>query len=343
MSLITQCPACSTLFKVVPDQLRVSQGWVRCGQCDEVFDANAHMRNLSADAEVTPQLQAQTAVQVPPNPPAAPVTAPLPEPETVPVDAQAAKLQGADSAYDWGGVLESSPQQVPPYEEISVDSFLEKSPQELRDPPLSELPSAPQAAAELQTEAPPFVDSLFVAEPASEYLKSASFMAAKPAARSQSVAARIFWMFVLLLLVAGLALQVLLQERDRLAATQPVLKPVLLALCEMAGCKVMPFKQIDAIVIDSSTFSKVQQDIYKLSVTLKNNAALEIAKPALELTLTDAQDQAIFRRVIVPGELGDKVVSLAAGEDVSWTVPVEVKSPEGAARIAGYRVLAFYP
>ncbi|MGH8805141.1 MAG: zinc-ribbon domain-containing protein, partial [Polaromonas sp.] len=29
MSLITRCPACGTMFKVVTDQLKVSQGWVR--------------------------------------------------------------------------------------------------------------------------------------------------------------------------------------------------------------------------------------------------------------------------------------------------------------------------
>ena len=43
MSLITRCPACETLFRVVPDQLRISDGWVRCGQCDEVFDASWHL------------------------------------------------------------------------------------------------------------------------------------------------------------------------------------------------------------------------------------------------------------------------------------------------------------
>jgi len=47
MSLITRCPACETLFKVVPDQLRISDGWVRCGQCEEVFDAS---RNLLSEA-----------------------------------------------------------------------------------------------------------------------------------------------------------------------------------------------------------------------------------------------------------------------------------------------------
>ncbi|MEG2580359.1 zinc-ribbon domain-containing protein, partial [Comamonas sp.] len=39
MSLITCCPSCGTKFRVVADQLRISEGWVRCGRCQEVFDA----------------------------------------------------------------------------------------------------------------------------------------------------------------------------------------------------------------------------------------------------------------------------------------------------------------
>ncbi len=39
MSLATRCPSCGTVFRVVQDQLRVSEGWVRCGRCNKVFDA----------------------------------------------------------------------------------------------------------------------------------------------------------------------------------------------------------------------------------------------------------------------------------------------------------------
>ena len=39
MSLATRCPACGTAFRVVQDQLKVSEGWVRCGRCSEVFNA----------------------------------------------------------------------------------------------------------------------------------------------------------------------------------------------------------------------------------------------------------------------------------------------------------------
>ncbi len=44
MSLVTRCPACETTFKVVRDQLRISDGWVRCGRCSEVFDATVDLR-----------------------------------------------------------------------------------------------------------------------------------------------------------------------------------------------------------------------------------------------------------------------------------------------------------
>ncbi|MDE2296774.1 MAG: zinc-ribbon domain-containing protein, partial [Burkholderiales bacterium] len=39
MSLATRCTACGTVFRVVQDQLKVSEGWVRCGRCNEVFNA----------------------------------------------------------------------------------------------------------------------------------------------------------------------------------------------------------------------------------------------------------------------------------------------------------------
>ncbi|HEY8357121.1 MAG TPA: zinc-ribbon domain-containing protein, partial [Ramlibacter sp.] len=48
MSLITSCPACGTMFRVVPDQLKISEGWVRCGHCSEVFDASAHLADDTA-------------------------------------------------------------------------------------------------------------------------------------------------------------------------------------------------------------------------------------------------------------------------------------------------------
>lgn len=66
--MITRCPACGTRFKVVPDQLRMSQGWVRCGHCAEIFDAARQMAEAQGGAPAVPAAAAPRA--------AVPATAP---------------------------------------------------------------------------------------------------------------------------------------------------------------------------------------------------------------------------------------------------------------------------
>jgi predicted Zn finger-like uncharacterized protein len=53
MSFVTRCTACDTLFKVRPDQLTASDGWVRCSQCAAVFDARAHEVKPLTDAKLS--------------------------------------------------------------------------------------------------------------------------------------------------------------------------------------------------------------------------------------------------------------------------------------------------
>ena len=50
MSLATRCTSCGTVFRVVQDQLKVSEGWVRCGRCNEVFNALEGLFDLERDA-----------------------------------------------------------------------------------------------------------------------------------------------------------------------------------------------------------------------------------------------------------------------------------------------------
>ncbi len=59
---VTQCPSCSTRFKVTAEQLAAHDGMVRCGRCDHVFDAAAHLHNGDPSpqldlpiGEITPQ------------------------------------------------------------------------------------------------------------------------------------------------------------------------------------------------------------------------------------------------------------------------------------------------
>jgi predicted Zn finger-like uncharacterized protein len=49
MSLATRCTECGTVFRVVQDQLKVSDGWVRCGRCRSVFHAQKCLFDLEHD------------------------------------------------------------------------------------------------------------------------------------------------------------------------------------------------------------------------------------------------------------------------------------------------------
>ena len=76
MSLATRCIHCGTIFKIVEDQLKVSEGWVRCGRCNEVFNALPTLFDM--DSEAPPPRR------TPPAPPffepaKAEVTSPAPE------------------------------------------------------------------------------------------------------------------------------------------------------------------------------------------------------------------------------------------------------------------------
>jgi len=48
MSWATRCSACNIAFRVLPDQLNISDGWVRCGRCDTVFNAREGLFELNS-------------------------------------------------------------------------------------------------------------------------------------------------------------------------------------------------------------------------------------------------------------------------------------------------------
>lgn len=43
----THCPECTTAFKVSSEQLALANGWVRCGRCGAVFEAEKHVASAS--------------------------------------------------------------------------------------------------------------------------------------------------------------------------------------------------------------------------------------------------------------------------------------------------------
>lgn len=132
--LATRCPSCGTVFRVVVDQLRVSEGWVRCGRCSEVFNAAqalvdldtgqerrlafdppaapppsaAHDQDTVAELEEPPTIDSSESrfaadAAEPPAPPADPHPQPEPEPQSAAPEAAATPsfVRRAERAQRW--------------------------------------------------------------------------------------------------------------------------------------------------------------------------------------------------------------------------------------------------
>jgi predicted Zn finger-like uncharacterized protein len=325
MSMITRCPECTTMFKVVPDQLRVSDGWVRCGQCGQVFDGNA---NLQPD------------VPEQPDPP------PAPE-QTTPAS--------ADGWEDWGEdvPLEPNAEGAQADAPVADDAVPDAADRELpataqaweeRIEPMADEDWSAGLTARLTTPAV-HVQALQEDSTASSWGHASADVSFVRSARREAFWGQgwIRWTLVgaCLLLALLLALQWTVHERDWIAATQPAARPWLQGLCEPWGCRIEALKAPDAIAIESSSFSPVRGDLYRLQVVVKNTARTEVARPALELTLTDTRDVALLRRVLLPGDFSPDPRPMAANGE--WSGSLVLRVANNGARVAGYRVLAFYP
>jgi len=82
---ITHCPECTTAFKVSPEQLALASGWVRCGRCGAVFEAQRHLTPPSAEqaTQATPSAM-PAAVASEPAAASVGVTTPSAEPHATP-------------------------------------------------------------------------------------------------------------------------------------------------------------------------------------------------------------------------------------------------------------------
>ena len=141
--------------------------------------------------------------------------------------------------------------------------------------------------------------------------------------------------------VAGVAGQYAWQQRDALAAQYPALTPVLTQACSLAGCELQARRQIADVVISGSGFTQLADaQQYQWSLTLENRSDFAVATPMAELTLTDAQDKPLLRRVIDLKPHGAPEQLQARQE---WSVSVPVQVQELDAPVAGYRALVFYP
>jgi predicted Zn finger-like uncharacterized protein len=322
MSLATRCPACGTVFRVVQDQLRVSEGWVRCGRCEDVFNALEGLFDLEHDApptwggaESAPGLLRPTQPSPLPAPVPAEPSSAAPVAVSRPVPMAQAAPEPADTEHASTQVLDTEPARR---DSVAPSSHHDQFDIPLPPPAMTEVPALDAAE----------VGFLHRAE------RSARWQ--HPRRRAALVAAAT----VLAILLAA---QVARERRDDIVARWPASLPLLGALCDATACRIGAPRRIEQLTVEASGLTRLDapmNHLYRLTLTLRNHAGVGLALPQVELTLTDSQGQVNARRVLRARELGARTQVIAAGGELALQALLD-GGPD--ARFSGYSIEIYYP
>ena len=154
---------------------------------------------------------------------------------------------------------------------------------------------------------------------------------------------RVAWLSLAGVLAAGtlLSAQGAYYYRNQLAAAQPEARPWLLEMCARLKCKIEAPVDPQAINIESSGLEVDPADKTQLQLNalLRNRATISQGLPYLELTLLDAQEAPLARRVFRPDEYAPGAAPLAANGEHQVRLSIDASQ----LKANGYRLYAFYP
>jgi len=327
MTLITRCPSCGTAFRVRDHQLEARDGRVRCGRCSVVFDAREslaeHLDIGEADslppARPGPSERASAPYAEPTRESAAGTargrpSAPLPDQDGVPL-----QDRGSIPLQDRGSIPLQDRGSIPLQDRGSI--------------PLSGRASVPLPDEERYDDELDYSDA------------EGDGYGFGPERKRRARYRTIMWglgSLALLLIFCG---QLIYAFRSDIAARSPDARRWLGLACERLGCDLPLPGHADLVTIEVSEMHPEPDmpGILSLSAVLRNRAAYAQRQPWIELTLTDARDRAVARRVLAPRDyLGERVEferGLAPGTEQSLRLLLDTAGMQPT----GYRLLLYYP
>ena len=320
MSLATRCVACGTVFRVVQDQLKVSEGWVRCGRCGDVFNALEGLFDLERETAPAWTPSQRGALDL------LPASVDERNAETA---ASAALTTADDDATDARNAADDT--------EIDTraDSQLETRLLDRDDLDDSAVGRGEQTDFDASAG-----DDLRAAaatpDPAPAFLRQAD-----TAARWQRPRVRLALTLVATVLGLLLAGQAALWQRDAIASRWPQASPLLTQICEPLGCRVEPLRRLDGLAVESSGLTELDNaSLYRLQIALRNRYTQPLLTPALDITLTDSRGEVVARRVLSQRDFGSAAPTVvAAGAELSLQAVLDT----GERRVSGYSIEIFYP
>lgn len=318
MALATKCPQCGVLFRVVADQLKLRGGLVRCGQCRAVFDAIGSLTYV----DDTALAQSRTVSGATPS--------------GAPVPAQAADESASRQAVGPSTTLRIAPvapatlagnvplridlPRAPPEEPALVrrrakaaarerpesnDNAVEATSADGRVPTLIAATGSKDGVAEAEpvaqgSDADESTTPATAAEETADAEPPPSFM--RPKRRRKRGFSVVYGGGTALMVLLGIV-QIAVIFRGDLMIRWPQSRPVLIQLCDVFGCSVNWPTQADQLAVIGTELQAIPgTDALELTAVIRNRAGFKQALPAIEVTLTDARNRALARKVFTPAD-----------------------------------------
>jgi predicted Zn finger-like uncharacterized protein len=148
----------------------------------------------------------------------------------------------------------------------------------------------------------------------------------------------------LLLLIAAL-LQAAYVFRNQIAGSFPQTKLALTQFCALAACRIDLPAQIASVSIESSELQTLAsaKDKFVLTTLLRNYSATAQEWPYIELTLNDANEKPLLRRVFKPAEYLPNRGEAFTGFPAASERTIKINFALSEIQASGYRVYLFYP
>lgn len=154
------------------------------------------------------------------------------------------------------------------------------------------------------------------------------------------------WATLSLLLLLGAGLQTAYAFRTAMLVNYPQTRPLFDQACEWIGCSNQLPRLVEWLHIEASDLQAIEPgraNEVELTALIRNRAPVAVEYPAFELTLTNATEQVIARRVFLPAEYLDPNVRQAEGLRGRGEMAIRLSLDTGSVRASGYRVYLFYP
>jgi predicted Zn finger-like uncharacterized protein len=271
--MLTVCPKCALTLAVTAADLRLGQGYVRCGRCSDVFNALLTLREETVADAANTQPQPVLKLEAPP-----------PEEYEMIIDvAPPAELQAAAMPEAAAGP-ELSPEPLP-------------EPEHAAEPGVAAEPeTAPEPATAPGPEAAPKVESA-AEEPAPTEITPVHLRPPPPPVNRQRIRLQIAGIALASLLLAA---QCIHHWRDTIASHPPwsaVLERVYAAL----GVPLTPDWKLDAYDLRQlGTTSYGDNQTLWIRLRLGNRGARAVPWPQLRVSLSDRYGKHLASRVLQP-------------------------------------------